>query len=361
MSKGIVWHLSSNRWNSAITEYALSANCALNSLGWTNIFSPLKGSAAAHRAAAMGLDIRPMSSFSPRVFAEFARNYSLIKPDVVIVYGGPESFLLRLLPVLQRPLRLRFVGHDQWDDKRFVLRVRKRIDPYFFDRILAPGARVAAQLRPYFRVPVLPIPIGLNTERYRHISATPLHSPRRELLIFGRFDPVKGHEACFRLYRELLPLLADLKPRLHVVGREANLSGQQLLRTAQSLGLTEGDDFRLTAATIDSPAELMSAAAVGFVPSLGSELICRVAEEYLLCGTPILVSGVGSLHELAADWSGLSYGETSTDLPLATIADFIRRAAAETDIQRIQRAETAREIYSFAAMGKALEDAIGVL
>jgi hypothetical protein len=42
MSDGrVVWILCSNRWNSAITEYALSAARALKLSGWSVFFSGL--------------------------------------------------------------------------------------------------------------------------------------------------------------------------------------------------------------------------------------------------------------------------------------------------------------------------------
>ena len=96
----------------------------------------------------------------------------------------------------------------------------------------------------------------------------------------------------------------------------------------------------------------MSRTHLGVVCSLGSEVICRVAQEFLLCGAPIAVSGVGALKEVLRSKSfGIHYG----NLSLSDSADLIReqlyRGWQETAETRKKRAELSREHFSFERMG----------
>src|SRR5690606_765274 len=59
------WHLISNRWNSAITEYALNAARALSLKGADNLFSPLAGSPAEERAREYDLRVATFARFDP--------------------------------------------------------------------------------------------------------------------------------------------------------------------------------------------------------------------------------------------------------------------------------------------------------
>ena len=129
------------------------------------------------------------------------------------------------------------------------------------------------------------------------------------MLIVGRFDPVKGHARFFEITKKILDSWdIDLpKPVLHIVGEKANLTGEDLVKQGESRGLVHGKNFIITQKLIKNIEEIMSAAAIGVIPSLDSEVICRTAEEFLLCGIPVLVSGAGSLDELLFDGAGASY------------------------------------------------------
>jgi glycosyltransferase involved in cell wall biosynthesis len=83
-------------------------------------------------------------------------------------------------------------------------------------------------------------------------------------------------------------------------------------------------------------------------------VICRVAEEFLLCGTPIIVSGVGSLPELitpkdGADYAGL--GDDEAALLLRTWWELSRKEGAEA---KEDRAVRARSQFSLEQMGNEL-------
>ena len=63
MVSRIVWHLVSNRWNSAVTEFAISAARALEGLGYQNIISPKNQSPAHNLALRHDFLLKPLEDF----------------------------------------------------------------------------------------------------------------------------------------------------------------------------------------------------------------------------------------------------------------------------------------------------------
>jgi hypothetical protein len=95
-----VWHLISNRWYSAISEYALRSAIALDQIGCESLLSPLAHSPLHKKALDAGLAVDPTGSFAPtpNSLRWLYRSLSRFNPDLIICYGGPESFLLHFLP-----------------------------------------------------------------------------------------------------------------------------------------------------------------------------------------------------------------------------------------------------------------------
>ena len=95
------------------------------------------------------------------------------------------------------------------------------------------------------------------------------------------------------------------------------------------------------------------------VSSIGSEIICRVAEEFLCCGTPVFVSGVGSLPEvLISEDMGLSYGGLESSVAAQKMTQKLLNYSVETRQQRLDRGIRAKDAFSLAVMGQRLEDFI---
>ena len=106
----------------------------------------------------------------------------------------------------------------------------------------------------------------------------------------------------------------------------------------------------------------MSATDLAVISSLGSEVICRVAEEFLLCGVPLFVSGVGSLEECLVDKSfGSSYRGLSEERAATLLTEKLWQASQESTIERQARAEAARQLFSLEAMGKELSTMLDAL
>lgn len=345
-----VWHLISNRWNSAITEYALSAARSLEEVGVENLFSPLEGSPAEKRAKQYGLQVSSFKDFSAKEAGTYKDTFKTFKPDAVIVYGGPESFLARFSPSKTKVFRFR--GNEV--STSFFTRLNQRLSLSHVEKIIVPGGPLLKDCRSIFgdgRVDS--IILGCDTSAYKtSLEARKRDRPR--LMIFGRFDPVKGHKEFMQIFRGVLdiwPKNAPM-PQLVIAGEPANISVETLRNDALRAGVAE--HVVITTGRFPDVAEMMSSVSVGVVSSLGSEQICRVAQEFLLCGTAVALSGVGSLDDVLFEGAGFSYGGRTESETATKLVDLLLKTHQETNQARLERATAAAERFSFAAMGAAL-------
>lgn len=358
-----VWHVSSNRWNSAITEYALSSARACLAAGYDVVFSPLKDSPAEQRAKDLGLEILPLPGFGIFNIFQFSRLTKKIKPEIVIVYGGQETTLAALC-IPQRTKLIRFRG-IALDVSKFAERWRQRLALWRVHLVVTPSTILKATMTSFSRN-VEAIELGCDTERFfwRDYDSFKTSS-RPEILIFGRLDPVKGHKEFLAFFAALLKEWPDhpcqehkgdfsWRPLLHICGLEANVSESDLRTAAADLGLIDGEDFKLSIKRIENPALLMAQSLCGVVPSLGSEIIARVTEEFLLCGAAVVVPKVGALQEVVA---GDSFGLVLDSLqPTEENIDgairFLFASRNEGIEDRRRRAESAKRFFSLAAMSE---------
>lgn len=346
-----IWHLSSNRWNSAITEYALSAAMALKMRGHETLFSPLAGSPAEVRARALGLEVAPTATFGFGWAPNAAKVAGVsFKPDVIISYGGPETQLVGGF----KARRVRFRGQDV--PRGFIADLKTRLGMRAVDRVIVPSVCVESQLAELIDAKTMRlVPLGVDATTFRPVETAPATRP--EVVVLGRLDPVKGHEKIIGLMAKVWKTWGDARrPMLHIVGEPANLSESDVRGMIAKHGAA--NDVKLTVARVENVAALLSGAALGVVPSIGSEIICRVAEEFLLCGTPVVVSGVGSLNEVLFEGAGASYGGRGADEAAAILAKWIKRGDGEGKAKKAERAERARTLFSLEAMGVALEGAL---
>jgi glycosyltransferase involved in cell wall biosynthesis len=350
-SKKKVWHLISNRWNSAITEYALSAARSLAEVGVDNLFSPLEGSPAEKRATHYGLQVKSFKNFSVNEVGTFKEVFKSFQPDAVIVYGGPESFLARFSPSNTKVFRFR--GNEI--STSFFSTLNQRLSLSHVKKVIVPGTPLLRDCRKIFGDErVASIILGCSTSEYKPtLGARKTDRPR--MMIFGRFDPIKGHKEFMQIFRALIdiwPQNAPL-PQLVIAGEPANVSAVDLRAEALKTGLTEDHVVIKTERFLDV-AGMMSSVSVGVVSSLGSEQICRVAEEFLLCGTAVALSGAGSLDDVLFDEAGFSYGGRTQSETATKLVQLLLKTYQEADQVRLDRASKAQAMFSFATMGTAL-------
>ena len=357
-----VWILSSNRWNSAITEYALSCARSLADRGHNVTFTPLKDSPAEIRGVAAGLQVVPFASFSLAALGRFSKFAKIIQPEIVLVVGGPETVLTIAMPELPHATRIvRFRGQEL-PTSGIMTSLRHRLAHRNVDLVLAPSEYIAHSVRTLsLSVEVASVMLGIDgTHYFRKISPkseTQPFSDQEDVLVFGRFDPVKNHEGFLRVFALMLSQWDHTwRPRVRIVGHPANVTASHLRRWVEKFGLVDGRDVIIESAQVGDVAALLSSTLLGVVPSKGSEIICRVAEEFLLCGTPVLVSGAGSLDETLFEGAGQTWTGTSTDAERAAVLySSLIQAHQETESVRQRRADEAKKRFSLDAMGSTLE------
>jgi glycosyltransferase involved in cell wall biosynthesis len=275
-----------------------------------------------------------------------------ISPDIVMTYGGPESVLAGVL----WGKTTRFRGHQISRSAGVLEKLRLRASTYLVRKSVFPSAELLRRFSDITGALGAFLPIGLDEARFTYQQTQKLDHPI--LTIVGRLDPIKGHEGFLSVFKHLLAnwSLRIPLPKLRIVGEPCNVSREQILRCIDKNALKIGQDVELITERVTDVPLLMAETTVGIVPSLGSELICRVGEEFLLCGVPIFVSGVGSLEELCGSDYGISYRGAESDSDIASLLKgLVYRSWHESQAMRCQRSRGAITKYSLGAMGIALE------
>lgn len=340
----VIWHLCSNRWNSAITEYALRSAQALKIRGFHSSLSAMPGSHCERRAQEYGV-AAPSFRFKPLDIFKLRAHARKIQPAAIICYGGPETFLARFLNV---PV-IRFRGQDSDLTEELSARELKRNLGHCVG-ILTPAKKIQSRFEKVLpALKIESVTLGLDGKKF---YPQPIARKRPTLLIVGRLDPIKGHAQFLRLFKDLLERKPEPQPFLQIIGERSNVSPEELHKLSAELGLWPDKDYEIIDKRVEDLPKRMAGAALGVIPSLGSEVIGRVTEEFLLSGVPVLISDVGALKELLVE---PDFGEV---LSLESLERWLSKAQKETFDDRIDRSEKAKDLYSLEAMGDHLEKAI---
>lgn len=352
MSSGkIIWHVISNRWNSAITEYALSSAKALEKRGYRSIFSAVLDSPAHQRAQKYQLETIPFDEFTIVAASNFVKNFKKIKPDSILLFGGPETALARFIG---KQRAFRFFGHDL---NKTLLKV-----PFLFSfsyshisKFFVPNDKLKNQVQSICKKKIEKITLGLDI----NADIYPVQK-NNQIVILGRLDPVKGHARFLKIFKNLLDVFPSHKPKpvLHIIGQDANLDANEILRLIKELNLKLGSDVLLSNSRVNDIYSILKSAELGVISSLGSEQICRVAEEFLLLGTPVLVSGAGATEEVLFPGAGSSYKTLNDEEASREALSLILKIREENEIQKFNRINKAQSIFSLERMGEDLENFI---
>ena len=310
------------------------------------------------------MSLKPLPDFAPHRIGELLSFARQTRPETIFCYGGPETVLALILKHFTGVKVVRFRGQST---KSFspLSSLRQRWSHKRIDLLLTPSQLVSDEVqRLGITNKTCKVALGCDDQVFhRPLDVRQSNQERPEMLVFGRFDPVKGHSAMIRRMPALLRAWGEQanKPMLHIMGDPANVSVLELEGHVKRAGLKLGHDVRISTGRQENVAALLSRAVLGVVPSLGSEIICRVAEEFLLCGTPVAVSGAGSLPEVLMGPDGFCFADLSEEEISAQIIYWLKQSLIEGEEQKLKRAERAREFYSLAAMAKNLETALSVL
>ena len=351
-----IWHLISNRWNSAISEYALSSVLACRELGLETLITPLLASPIESRFIEKGFEVHSVDDFGPSRYLKLKALGARFLPDIILTYGGPETTAAMFMKGDRKLIR--FHGQRASEQGPWAVFTRK-FGQLHVDRIITPSSFVADGLRKTAQCTIDIVPLGCDEKKYGYKDID--RGERPELVIFGRLDPVKGHREFLPIFRRLTEIAKREKrvcPLLRIVGLPANLSSRHLLESAATLGVAS-QDIEIQCERITDVAALMSRASLGVIPSLGSEVICRVAEEFLLCGTPVVTTNVGSLPEIFVEPGfGHCYGSHDNLAGAARIYEELVKSHRESSAERGVRAQLAASHYSIKKMSQALSQTI---
>lgn len=144
----------------------------------------------------------------------------------------------------------------------------------------------------------------------------------------ARLSPEKGHRFFLEAFARIA---ADFpKARMLVVGEDAaEQTADDLARFARELGIGDRVVF---AGKLTDVREAMAELAVGVIPSLRSEAICRVALEYMSFGIPIVATDVNILPDVVRNGiNGWIVPAGRVDSLAAALADALKN---ETERKR---------------------------
>lgn len=325
--------INSNKWFSAVTDYSLQLSKFLKDNGDVVVCS-FANSPLTTRAALLGLNIR-IFSFIPYGFFAFIRCWVTLSKllaerltsetsenHFVWVFEGREHTLCAIHRLLNASL---------WKNTKLV-RVRGQAQPIrasFFNRklyldltdkiVFAAGA--VARLAPFYlsnkqalvQLYCAPKALanGKKLKQFSFLADVPaIDFSQPVFLVVGRYDPVKGHA-------ELIDAFAKANfnqqlVQLVCIGESQNVRMSSLFeKSVAALGSGKSEATRAFAENqqstkrifffderVENVRDFIASAHFGLIPSLGSEVICRVAVEFLQAGTPVVASYVGALNEV---------------------------------------------------------------
>jgi glycosyltransferase involved in cell wall biosynthesis len=253
-------------------------------------------------ARAAGLKVDNSLSFNPMGFFDDLRRMSAIiedfEPDVINAHrpqGMNFALLSRILSrrknlvVVRTRVEIRPVRRNVFN-RWLYRRLDGVVTPWIEgrDRHLALGMgeeRVAT------------LPGGVDTERFRpDVDGAAVRGKRSippEAPLVGmvaRLDPVKGHVYFIDAAKRVLERI----PEAHfmIIGEEFNVKLEDLKNLAKELGIAERVRFVGRRPDVE---RYVAAFDIGVVASIGSEVLSRVALEYMAAGKAIVATYVGGL------------------------------------------------------------------
>ena len=149
------------------------------------------------------------------------------------------------------------------------------------------------------------------------------------LAIVGRLYPEKGHAVALEALEELVVL----HPQVRLVILAKNAPGEDPERPVlEAMVARKGLEQHVRFLNFrEDVQQLMGGIDVGVVPSLASEVNCRVAVEFFTAGTPVVAFPTGALPEVVENGiSGLVTEDYSPEVLTATLA----RIAGDADLRK---------------------------
>ncbi len=187
-------------------------------------------------------------------------------------------------------------------------------------------------------------PLARHRERERLFAELDWPGERKLICIVGRLFPEKGHDALVDALALLVRLAPDVVLAIadkgyedeapHRARLERRIAEAKLTTHVRWLGFRK--DVR----------RIMACADVGVIPSLSSEMNCRVAMEFFSVGTPVVAFPTGALPEVVEEGvSGLVTGERTSDSLFGALRVVLQDEALRNDLAAGAR-QAARRRFS---------------
>ena len=113
--------------------------------------------------------------------------------------------------------------------------------------------------------------------------------------ILGRSSAVKGHRTAIEALKQVAEAVS-IPVVLKLAGGKKQKSLDEFRTFAQEHGLSETQVDIV--GWVENPAEFIAHVDMGLIPSLGSEMICRVLMEFIAFGKPVFGSDVNAVGEV---------------------------------------------------------------
>jgi glycosyltransferase involved in cell wall biosynthesis len=142
----------------------------------------------------------------------------------------------------------------------------------------------------------------------------PWNDNNMTFLLLGRFDPVKGHDCLLQAY---LKAKLSCSTNLVFIGKSENLKAsdmrEQYLPLFKKESNSDHKNLHIIDEQIPNLQSLLQHVHFGVIPSLDSEVICRVGVEFLQSGIPVLYSNAGALPEVFCDFSEFMFEKNNIE------------------------------------------------
>ena len=345
-NKPRILNIVDNRWWSGTAYFAIYATKALHDFSLTSDIVGDHGTLAIKKAKELGLNV--LSGFNPRsnnplkYYSELAGLLNLIRDGRythLIPHGPPSHFWAsRAKKRLGDKIKVIRALSDDMTPKVNI--ISKSIYRKYTDYFIASSETLVKTFSKAFDIPRTEFKSLLGPLDMTELNFSSI-SDRKEnnQVVFGliaRLSPVKGHSLFLKAAALALKKNGDL--RFLISGEEVQIKKSDLQDSAENLGISDSvqivDNF-------DHVSAALSEVDVGVIPSLFSEVICRIGMEFMASGKAVIASDVNVLPELVI------HGETGL------IFDSEDEVALSEAILKLAEDEELRKKYGIAGRKRA--------
>ncbi len=310
-----ILHLINVRWYNACAYYALALAAAQKGLGHKVFLAGDPNNPYISKAESMNLDFDKsprLSSYFPHLVGNISWLKKFIKNkgiEVVVAHRGEAHVVAALAKKIHR---LDFA----------LIRVRGDVRPPksdLFNRFLYSGITdgvicTTAKLREIYLSlfklsprKVVVIPAGIDTGYYSRKRADieqlkeeySIPTGKKIITMLGRWSPIKGHKYFIKMAGRIIPKYTNLL--FLIAGEQFEITKTDLRDMIDRYA--PNAEFKIIG-LVDDVRDILHLTDIAVIPSLGSEMIARVALEFMAAGKPIIASRVNALAETVDDGAG---------------------------------------------------------